>query len=462
MQAPSQKIVWEPFPGSQRLFLSCPVFEVLLEGTRGGGKTDTLLMDFAREVGKGYGAGWVGALFRQTYPQLDDVVRKSKRWFPQIFPGAKFNESDYSWRFSTGEELKFRYGAKEDDYWNYHGHEYPWLGFEELTNWPDLSFYQAVQSTCRSSYPGVPRRVRSTCNPFGKGHEAVKEYFKIGEVPQCTIIEPEVPFMISPDGSKIDLTYRKRTRITSTIWENKILLKNDPAYLSSILAIKDPNRRKAWLNGDWDIHVGSFLEGVWDASKHIVEPFFVPPGWQMWRSMDWGYAAPYCIFYFAMNPDGVIFVFREIYGKGEKAGEGSRETVDQVALKMKAREAADGRNGYEYRFSIADSAIFSNVGTDRSIGRAFADAGIKWRPSSKGPGSRINGAQEIIRLLAEGRLKFFRTCKNAIRTIPALHPDERNPEDVDTTEEDHCWDALRYGVQRKRRVPEEEFIYAHH
>ena len=89
------KVIWSPFPGSQRLFLSCPIFEVLLEGTRGGGKTDTLLMDFAREVGKGYGAEWNGVLFRQTYPQLDDVVKKSKKWFPQIFPTAKFNESEY-------------------------------------------------------------------------------------------------------------------------------------------------------------------------------------------------------------------------------------------------------------------------------------------------------------------------------------------------------------------------------
>ena len=87
---------WIAQPGSQVAFLSCPVFECLLQGTRGGGKTDALLMDFAREVGKGYGAAWRGAIFRLTYPQLADVVSKSKRWFHLIFPGAKFNESTYS------------------------------------------------------------------------------------------------------------------------------------------------------------------------------------------------------------------------------------------------------------------------------------------------------------------------------------------------------------------------------
>ena len=41
-------IIWKPLPGSQTRFLTCPVFEALLEGTRGGGKTDALLMSFAQ------------------------------------------------------------------------------------------------------------------------------------------------------------------------------------------------------------------------------------------------------------------------------------------------------------------------------------------------------------------------------------------------------------------------------
>lgn len=139
-------------------------------------------MSFARHCGRGFGEHWRGALFRLTYPQLADVVAKSKRWFYAIFPGAKFNESEYRWTWPTGEILYFRYGATEDDYWNYHGHEYPWLGFEELTNWRDLSFFEAMFSTCRSSFPGMPRMVRATCNPFGVGHSAVKARYRIGEV----------------------------------------------------------------------------------------------------------------------------------------------------------------------------------------------------------------------------------------------------------------------------------------
>lgn len=435
------KALWKPLPGSQTLFLTCPVYETLLEGTRGGGKTDALLMSFAQHVGRGFGEHWRGTLFRLTYPQLADVVAKSRRWFHQIFPQAKFNKNDYVWEWPTGEMLFFRYGQTEDDYWNYHGHEYPWLGFEELTNWKNASFYESMHSTCRSSYPGMPRMIRATCNPFGKGHAWVKDRFQIGDVPSGRIIHE--------DG-------KDRVRIHSTVFENEHLLTNDPEYIKTLQALKDPNRRKAWLEGDWEIHVGSFLEKIWDAKRHIVDPFIIPASWKVWKAMDWGYAAPYAVYWFALDPDGVHYIWRELYGAGDKEGEGSREDAGKVARKIKAIEEHDERLGYEYRMNLADPAIFSKIGADRSIGQIFRETGVKWQEAWNAKGSRVNGAQEIIRLLAEDKLKVFSTCKHWIRTIPTLAPDDNNPEDVDTDAEDHAWDATRYGIMRRRRNPEEE------
>ena len=71
-------VIWAPQEGSQELFLLCPYFEVLYGGTRGPGKTDALIMDFAQHVGQGFGPHWRGILFRRTYKQLDDVVKKTR------------------------------------------------------------------------------------------------------------------------------------------------------------------------------------------------------------------------------------------------------------------------------------------------------------------------------------------------------------------------------------------------
>lgn len=436
-------VIWQPHAGGQTDFLTCPVYEALLEGNRSGGKTDALLMSFAANVGRGYGTYWRGALFRLTYPQLADVTIRSRRWFSQIFPNSKFNEANHEWRWSTGESLVFRYGENEKDYWNYHGHEYPWLGFEELTNWRDGSFFEAMHTTCRSSNPNVPRMVRSTCNPFGRGHSWVKERYRLGGqgVPQKTIIGME-------EGKQL-------VAIHADLFENKAFLSADPNYPKTLEAIKDVNRKKAWLLGDWDIHVGSFLEGVWNANVHVVEPFAVPSSWKVWKSLDWGYAAPYCALWFALDPDGCFYVWRELYGAGEELGKGTRESVSAVANKIIEVEKHDARNGYDYRMNLADPSIFSQTGTDRSVGVTFREQGVRWQEAWNAKGSRINGAQEIIRLLAEHRLKIFSTCTHLLRTVPALPPDDYNPEDVDTKAEDHAWDALRYGIMRRRRNPDQ-------
>ncbi len=90
---------WAPQPGSQDAFIDCRdnVFECIYEGTRGPGKTIALLFDFAQETGKGYGQLWRGLLMRRSYPELEDVINKSNEWFPQIWPGAKWNGSKHFW-----------------------------------------------------------------------------------------------------------------------------------------------------------------------------------------------------------------------------------------------------------------------------------------------------------------------------------------------------------------------------
>ena len=130
----------------------------------------------------------------------------------------------------------------------------------------------------------------------------------------------------------------------------------------------------------------------------------------------------------------------------------------KVARKVRAIEEHDARMGYEYRMNLADPAIFADgvrqYGMSRSIGQIFAECGVRWQPAWNAKGSRVNGAQEIIRLLSEGKLKVFSTCKHWLRTVPSIQPSDNNPEDVDTDAEDHAWDCTRYGVMRKRRQPE--------
>lgn len=121
------RVIWEPFPGAQTNFLTCPAWECLLEGPRGGGKTDSLLMDYLRGVGRGYGEDYRGLLLREATTELGDVIAKSKKWIPRMFPTAKFNAQRKIWTFADGETLWFNYARVLADYDQYHGHEYSLL-----------------------------------------------------------------------------------------------------------------------------------------------------------------------------------------------------------------------------------------------------------------------------------------------------------------------------------------------
>ncbi len=50
----------------------------------GGGKSDYLLGDFLADVSQD--ANWQGILFRRTYPELDELIRRSH----VIYRGAEY------------------------------------------------------------------------------------------------------------------------------------------------------------------------------------------------------------------------------------------------------------------------------------------------------------------------------------------------------------------------------------
>jgi hypothetical protein len=52
-------------------------------------------------------------------------------------------------------------------------------------------------------------------------------------------------------------------------------------------------------------------------------------------------------------------------------------------------------------------------------------------------------------------LYIFSTCKDLIRTLPALQHDPNRPEDVDTEGEDHAPDALRYACMSRPYILED-------
>lgn len=472
---------WKAMWGSQIEFLrSTPIFEVLYEGTRGPGKTDTLIMDFARDTGKGYGKAWRGILFRQTYKQLTDVINKTKKWFPLAYPEARYNGSDHTWTWPDGEQLLLRQFIREQDYWNYHGHEYPWVGWEELCNWPEPTGYLRMMSTCRSTHPVVAKRIRyrSTTNPYGPGHNWVKYRFKLPAW-RKHIIRPK------PDdkGNKEP----PRMAIHGHIHENRILLKSDPDYVDRIKAsARTEAELAAWIEGSWDIVAGGMFDDVWKPKVHVVKPFTIPPSWRIDRSFDWGSAKPFSVGWWAESDgsdyiDGEGKVRSSVRGDLFRIAEWYGCVPDQpnTGLKMLAIDVGKGIIEREVAMGIhervkpgqADSSIFDvengNCIADDMEKRVRLDngrdyLGPRFERADKSPGSRKTGWEDMRKMLKQALkppsgvrefpgLFIFSNCRHWQRIVPVLPRDEKDMDDLDTDAEDHIADESRYRVRAVRQ-----------
>ena len=121
-------IRWSPQQGPQIHAIDVQfVQELLFGGARGGGKSDFLLGDFTRGVE--LGVEWRGILFRRTYPELEELISRSKLMYPENFPGCEFREGSKTWHFPSGATLRMRYLEREADASRYQGHQYSWIGW---------------------------------------------------------------------------------------------------------------------------------------------------------------------------------------------------------------------------------------------------------------------------------------------------------------------------------------------
>lgn len=478
-----QDVIWKPLPGSQSLAMSCPCDCILYEGTRGPGKTDAQLMYFRKNVGKGYGAAWRGIIFDRQYKNLDDLISKSRRWFPQFKDGVKFlaSKSDLKWVWPTGEELLFRQARHAGDYWNYHGQEFPFIGWNELTKYPTPELFDAMMSCNRSSFlpeehapigedgkrieiPPIPLVVFATTNPYGPGHNWVKTRF-IDVAPPGVVVK-RTASVFNPRTQEREEITKTQVRLFGSYKENRYL---SPEYILELESIKEESKRKAWLWGDWDIVSGGAVDDLW--GPHLVLPrFIVPESWRIDRSMDWGSTHPFSVGWWAeangeeaLLPDGTSFCpppgtlirIHEWYGTHEIGlNKGLRLSARDLARGIKDREQALREEGWIKTFvraGPADNQINAvNEKESESVAKKMEEEGVTWTPSDKRAGSRKNGLQLIRdRLQAskdgEGQALFFmENCKATLATLPVLPRDPDDEDDVDTEAEDHIYDDIRY------------------
>lgn len=441
--AANYSVVWEAQAGPQTALISCPVFEIFFGGARGGGKTDGVLGDFL-EHADSYGVNAIGLMLRRTRTELIETIERSRAIYTPL--GWTFHEQDKMWRAPNGARLRFAYLERDADAEGYQGHSYTRIYVEEIGNFASDRPILKLMATLRSG-AGVPVGFRATGNPGGPGHQWVKARY----------IDP------APMGWRVikdALSGLERVYIPSRVADNHYLGED---YVQRLKASGSDTLVRAWLDGDWSVIDGAFFD-QW-SPRNVVRPFEIPADWLRIRSGDWGFARPFSIGWWAVAgddyqapeitiPRGSLVRYREWYGCTGKPNEGVRLNAEEVADGIALRERNE-----KIGFAVMDPAAFAQDGGP-SIAERMYDRGVQFVRADNARVGRSGalGGWDMMRARIKGedgtpRLFVFETCKDFIRTVPALQHDPMRPEDIDTESEDHIGDECRYACLSRPWVP---------
>ena len=297
-------------------------------------------------------------------------------------------------------------------------------------------------AACVRGVNDFPKRIYYTCNPGGPGHGYIKRLFidrryEPGEIPEDYAFIP--------------------ARVT----DNTVLLARQPEYVRQLEALP-PKLRRAWLEGCWDVFAGQVFQEFTDDPAHyddrrythVIRAFDVPREWNVYRSYDFGYAKPFSCGWWAVDHDGCVYRIAELYGCTGTPDEGVLWTPEkQFAEIRRIEEEHPLLRGRQIQ-GVADPAIW-----DASRGESIYETALKHRIFFvKGDNRRIAGWMQMhyrMTFDAEGypMLYVFENCRAFIRTVPGLLYSRTDPEDVDTSQEDHAADESRYFCMTRPIAP---------
>lgn len=421
---------------------------LLYGGAMGGGKSYWLRWTIARHLAylcKTYKTtGVVGAIFCEDYPSLKDrQVGKIAREFPEWLGELHSDHKEHGRAFIAKPE----YGGwvlalrNLDDASKYKSAEFAIIGIDELTkNQKDV--FDDLKTRLR--WTGIPSdecKFLGATNPGEIGHAWVKKWWIDRDFEEEMLKEAPLFYFI---GAKAT--------------DNPHL---DEKYISVLDSLPE-DKRKAYRDGDWNVFKGQYFN-EWRESLHVVEPWSLPVTYRRFICGDYGYSAPSAVYWCAVDSDGVIYVYRELYVR--------EHTYEQLTDKIVSLT----QPGEKIDFWVFDPAIWAKKGDSELSGaekmifryRDLTGHGVHL---IQGNNDRINGWGQVREYLKPfsrngqtlAKLQVFRTCDVLIRTLPSLVYDKHRVEDVDSDGEDHGPDGIRYGIMsRPPKAPDTRPQLAH-
>lgn len=401
-------------------------------GAKGGGKSHGLRsVILVRTLTR---PGHIGALFRRTYPELEENhIAPLFKQFPEL--RGYYNSGKKEIRIPALEsEFKFRFCERQADVDRYAGREYHTVGIEEAGDWTLDMAFRLVRNCNRSTVPGIRAASALTFNWGGIGHSGLKRIFVTKDLRE--------------NEKKLTFNF-----ILAKVEDNPAILEMDPGYLDRLESEPNEALRRAYRHGDPDIVAGQYFEI--QRLVHVLKPFEIPKYWAWFGAYDYGFNHPASWLFFAVNTDGRVHLVHEIV----KAKMGLPEQAAAVRAFMRSQ----GIDASQMLFYAGHDCWAKKKGSEPTIAEDFIDQEITLVRANI---SRVLGAHRVRQYLAYKQdasqtigpnFVMFDTCKDTIECITRMVHDPNNVEDVlkvdsvngDASTGDDPYDAVRYGLMSR-------------
>jgi PBSX family phage terminase large subunit len=240
--------------------------------------------------------------------------------------------------------------------------------------------------------------------------------------------------------------------ITSSYKDNPY----NPADYADTLNRLTGARRERLLEGRWTQAEG-MVYADYDANIHLKDSFEVPKEWRRFRSIDFGYTNPFVCQWWAIDQDGRMYLYREIY-------------MTQRLVEDHARQINELSKGESYEATVAD-----HDAEDRAT---LAKYGIHTIAAEKDIASGIQSMQARIRVAGDDKPRFY-IMRDALVEVdenlvtakkPTCTADEidgyvwqpmnegKSNKEVPIKVDDHGMDAARYACKQADKGVELFFI----
>jgi PBSX family phage terminase large subunit len=227
------------------------------------------------------------------------------------------------------------------------------------------------------------------------------------------------------------------------------------AYILGKLEKLTGVRRQRLYLGKWVSAEGVIYEG-YDAAIHLLDRFDIPADWPRYWACDFGYTNPFVLQWWAVDPDGRAYLYREIYR--------TQRLVEDHCKDILA--AVTDRNGNwlepKPRAIICDHDAEGRATFERHVG-------LSTKPAMKAVTEGLQAGQARLKLAGDGLPRLFLLRDAVVKVDQALaeagkptstaqeilgyvwSDSVRKEEPV--KQDDHGMDAMRYFIVDQDMAP---------